>query len=65
MYKVEDDFKFFLDAKALLIKKYPQKYILIKDKRIVAVFGSYLAAYDYAESEYKNSEYYIQFCNPS
>ena len=65
MYRIEDDFKFFLEAKELLSKRYPNKYILIKDKKIVAVFGNYQSAYEYAESEFTNAEYYIQFCKPA
>jgi hypothetical protein len=65
VYKIEEDFKFYLDAKELLSKKYPDKYILIRHKKIVAVFGSYLAAFKFAEGEFPNSEYYIQYCTPA
>lgn len=61
---LEQEFKYYLDNQKELVKKYLNKFIVIKDQNIVADFDTKQEAYDYATEKFDLGTFLIQQCLP-
>jgi len=61
-YNIVEDFNYYLQNKAYFYNKYPNKYILIRYKKVVAIFDNYMDAHLYGVNNFRIYEYYIQHC---
>lgn len=61
---LEKEFKYYLDNQDELVKKYFNKFIIIKDQKVVANFDTKQEAYDYATGEFELGTFLIQHCLP-
>lgn len=59
---LEKEFKFYLDNQKDLLKEYLNKYIIIKEQKVVASFDSKQEAYDYATEKFELGTFLIQHC---
>ncbi|MCL2881457.1 MAG: hypothetical protein FWF45_00985 [Coriobacteriia bacterium] len=62
MFKVEYDY--YKANRAELIKKYPNKFLVIKGKSIEGVFDTALEAVKYADDRFGAGKAMIQMCDP-
>lgn len=62
MDKLLENFKWFLDNHAELYAKYPNKHIVIVDKKVVASFDISKDAIIFANTNYGNRNYNVQHC---
>jgi hypothetical protein len=60
---LEKEFKYFLDNKAQLIKKYNDLYVVIVGGEIVGAYKTEIEAYEEAQKEHKLGSFLIQFCS--
>lgn len=58
------EFQYYLDHQEELVKKYLNKFLVIKDEKIAAVYDTKQDAYDNATSEYELGTFLIQQCLP-
>lgn len=61
---LEKEFDFYLLHQKDLVLKYTNKYLVIKDEKIVEVFDTNQQAYDFASSTFDLGTFLIQFCLP-
>jgi len=61
---LEREFKYFLDNKSELEKKYTGKILVIKNEQVVGVFDDELKAYLDSIDKYENGTFLIQKCEP-
>lgn len=61
---LEKEFKFYLDNQKDLLKEFLNKYIIIKEQKVVASFDSKQEAYDYATEKFELGSFLIQHCLP-
>ncbi len=61
---LEKEFKFYLDNQNDLLKEFLNKYIIIKDQKVVASFETKQEAYDYATEKFELGTFLIQHCLP-
>jgi len=61
-YNIVEDYNYYYQNKAYFYSKYPEKYILIKYKKVIAVFDNYMDAHLYGINQFRIYEYYIQYC---
>lgn len=60
---LESEYKFYKDHQKELVSQYPDKYIIIKDEKVMSSFETLAEAIDYAhESGLKEGEYLLQLC---
>ena len=59
---LDKEYKFYLKNQAELVKKYKGKFLVIKDEKIVSVFGTREEAYNNAVAQYKLGTFLIQEC---
>lgn len=59
---LDKEYKFYLKNQADLVKKYKGKFLIIKDEKIVGVFGTREEAYNSAIAQYKLGTFLIQEC---
>ncbi len=59
-YTQEDDFKYFLDNQEELIKKYPNKFLVIKNKSVIGAFDDQVTAYTETTKSHKPGSFIIQ-----
>ena len=59
---LKDEFQYYLDNQADLVKSYPDKYLVIKNNEVVGVYNSQSEAYDKATEKYKLGTFLIQHC---
>ena len=62
--KLEKNFRYFLDNLEELVKKYNNKYIVLKDEEVVADFDTEKEAYYFANKKYEPGSYLILPCHP-
>lgn len=60
---VKKNFEFYLKKCEELYKKYPRKYLIIKDEKVDKVFETIEEAFEYAKNNLKLGEYIIQRCD--
>lgn len=61
---LEQEFKYYLDNQAEIVKKHLNKFIVIKDQSIVGSYDTKQEAYDTATSKYELGTFLIQHCIP-
>ena len=61
---LEQEFKYYLDNQAELVKKHLNKFLVIKDQKVVSVHDTKEAAYNDATSKYELGTFLIQHCLP-
>lgn len=61
---LEQEFKYYIDNQASLVKKYPGKFLVIKGQSIIGVYDSHGEAYDNAIKREQLGTFLIQHCNP-
>ncbi len=61
---LEKEFKFYLDNQKDLLKEFLNKYIIIKEQKVVASFDTKQEAYDYATEKFELGTFLIQHCLP-
>ena len=59
---LEKEFKFYLDNQRELLKEFLNKYIIIKEQKVVASFLTKQEAYDYATDKFELGTFLIQHC---
>lgn len=60
---LEKEYKYYLDNKDELNRKYNNKYIVIVGENIVGVYDSENDAYIESENKFSSGTFYIQYCN--
>ncbi len=61
---LENEFKFYLDNQKELLKSHLNKFIVIKDQKVVAAFNTKQESYDYATENFELGTFLIQQCLP-
>jgi len=61
---LKQEFQYYLDHQEELVKKYLNKFLVIKDEKIVGVYDTKQEAYDNATSKYELGTFLIQQCLP-
>lgn len=61
---LEKEFKYYLDNQKDLLKEFLNKYIIIKEQKVVASFNTKQEAYDYATEKFELGSFLIQHCLP-
>ncbi len=61
---LQKEFQYYLDNQEELVKKYLNKFLVIKNQEVVGVFVSKQEAYDNATSKYELGTFLIQHCLP-
>lgn len=61
---LKQEFQYYLDHQEALVKKYLNKFLVIKDEKIVGVYDTKQEAYDNATSSYELGTFLIQQCLP-
>jgi len=61
---LRDEFKYYLENQAELVKKYNGKFLVIKNKTVVESFDTLEEAYDYAVDKYELGTFLLQECSP-
>lgn len=61
---LKQEFQYYLDHQAELVKKYLNKFLVIKDQKVVAEYDTKQEAYDEASSKYELGTFLIQHCLP-
>lgn len=59
---LEREFKYYLDNQKELVKKYLNKFIVIKDQEVVDAFETKQEAYDFATKKFELGTFLIQQC---
>ena len=61
---LEQEFKYYLENQAELVKKYNEKYLIIKDNTVVESYNTKDEAYFNAKEKYEMGTYLLQYCAP-
>lgn len=61
---LKEDFEFYLNNQAELVKKYNGKYLAIKDKKVIGVYASEFEAVTQTQKNYELGTFLIQKCTP-
>jgi len=61
-YNIVEDYNYYLENKVYFYNKYPDKYIIIRYKKVIGVFDNYTDAHLYGINHFRIFEYYIQYC---
>ena len=61
---LEKEFQYYLDNQADFVKKYPKKFLVIKNQEVVGVYDTKEKAYDDATSKFDLGTFLIQQCLP-
>lgn len=64
LYMLEKEFKYYLDNQDELVKKYNNKFIVIKDNTVIGVYDSHAEAYTQSSQREKLGTFLIQHCLP-
>ncbi|HYH74888.1 MAG TPA: hypothetical protein VD735_02910 [Candidatus Saccharimonadales bacterium] len=64
MSNLEQEFDYYVKNQSELVKKYQNKYLVIKDKSVAGAFDSELEAYADASAKYEAGTFLIQPCLP-
>ena len=61
---LKQEFQYYLDHQEELVKKHLNKYLVIKDQKVVGVYETKQEAYDDSTSKYELGTFLIQHCLP-
>ena len=59
---LDKEYQFFLANREELVKKYTNKYIVIRGEEVVGVYDSELKAYIESKNKYELGTFFIQLC---
>ena len=63
MIMLENEYKYYKDHQTELVSKYPDKYLIIKDQKVISVFETLSEAIDFAKANgLIEGEYLLQLC---
>lgn len=63
-YSAKNDYQFFIDSRDKLCKQYPDKFLVIKNKKILGNYNDKVTAYLETSKEHEAGTFIIQECNP-
>jgi len=58
------EYRFYLDNRNVLLKKYQNKFVVIKGKRFIAAYDTYESALTESEKSFPAGTFLIQHCTP-
>jgi len=61
---LEKEFQYYLDNQEDFVKKYSNKFLVIKNQEVVGVYNTKEGAYDDATSKFELGTFLIQQCLP-
>jgi Family of unknown function (DUF5678) len=61
---LHDELKYFIDHQDELVKQYKDKYIVIKDQRVIGAYDSEFEAYNVTKEQHALGTFLIQKCEP-
>lgn len=61
---LEKEFQYFLDHQDELVKGYAGKFIVIKDQKVIGVYGTEAEAFTATQKRYELGSFLIQECKP-
>jgi len=61
---LENEFQYYLDHQDELVKLYNGKFLIIKDKKVVAAYDSKDDAYFEGQKNNELGTFLIQYCSP-
>lgn len=61
---LKSEIQFFFDNQTQLLRKYSGKFIVIKDKQVIAVYNSRIVAYAETLKKHEMGSFLIQHCLP-
>ena len=64
MSTLEENFQFYLDNQAELVKLYSGRVIVVNDKQVVGDFDGNSEAYEFGVAEYGEGNFLMQLCTP-
>ena len=60
---LEKEYKYYKDHQNELVSRYPDKYLIIKDQKVISVFETLSEAIDFANANgLIEGEYLLQLC---
>ncbi len=59
---LDQDFRFYLENQEQLIKQYPNKFIVLKNKTVIGVYNTHLKAYQETSMKEAVGTFLIQHC---
>ena len=59
-----ENYQYFIENFEELYKKYPNKFLVLKDKEVVKTFGNFDDAADYGITKYGIGNFSVQQCVP-
>jgi hypothetical protein len=63
MIMLEKEYKYYKDHQNELVSRYPDKYLIIKDQKVISVFETLSEAIDFANANgLIEGEYLLQLC---
>ncbi len=62
--KLEKEFNFYLEHQEEFVKKYFDKYLVIRDSEIVGIYENEIEAYTESSKKYNLGTFLIQHCLP-
>lgn len=63
MANLNQDYKFFLDNKDELVKRYSNKYLVISNKEVKGVYDREQKAYSIGVTKFGLGNFIIQYCS--
>jgi len=64
MDELKQEFEYYLEHQADLVRQYRGKYIVIVGKRVVGAYGSELEAVTESSKSHKLGTFLVQLCEP-
>jgi hypothetical protein len=64
MNKQHKDYQYFLDNRSKLIKKYPNKFLVIKNAAVIGVYDDQVTALTETSKEHELGTFIIQQASP-
>jgi len=61
---LKQEFQYYLDHQQELVKKYQNKFLVIKGQEVVGIYDTKQEAYDEATSKFELGTFLIQHCLP-
>ena len=62
MYPYQKEIWFFLDHKEAFCTRYPNKYLVIRNRTLVGHLDSYAEAFSASISKYQRFDFYVAYC---
>ncbi len=64
MENFQKEISYFLNRKPELCAKYPNKYVVIRNKAVVGNYESYTEAFSKSLAKYNRFDFYVALCVP-